>query len=25
MDEYKKTNMFDLSPRFKELYDYEPE
>ncbi len=25
MDEYKKTNMFELSPRFKELYDYKPE
>jgi hypothetical protein len=23
MDEYKKTNMFELSPRFKELYEYE--
>jgi len=22
MDQYKKTNMFELSPRFKELYDY---
>jgi len=22
MDQYKKTNMFELSPRFKELYDF---
>tara|TARA_B100001113_G_C21106636_1_gene621171 strand:+ start:32 stop:316 length:285 start_codon:yes stop_codon:yes gene_type:complete len=22
MDQYKKTDMFELSPRFKELYDY---
>jgi hypothetical protein len=24
MDEYKKTDMFTLSPRFKELYEYKP-